>query len=197
MEPLLFLLGDDDAETAAWAAYGLGYTCKGHEESFVRALTARAAPLATLPEKTEKSSDKPDKGGDGTSPIDLRRTLARAVGRCGGPLAESVLTAWVRAKDTPMMEPAILGLSDLASRRKDLGDAGVLALLYAVTGNSGEFQPKDAGFYGLSRIQIADQFKEVALIALVPRSRGPEMRVSSRSKRSLAAAKSPCRISRR
>jgi len=44
MEPLLSLLADDDQETVAWAAYGLGYICKGHEESFVRALSARAAP---------------------------------------------------------------------------------------------------------------------------------------------------------
>ncbi len=151
MEPLLSLLGDADAETAAWAAYGLGYICKGHEESFVRALSARAAPLAAAP----------DKGAD--NPIDVRRALGRAVGRCGGPLAEAVLTAWVRVKDGPMMDAAVLGLSDLASHKKDLGDAGLLALLYAATGNAGEFAPRDMAFYGLSRITIAAEWKEIAL----------------------------------
>ncbi len=159
MEPLLSLLGDEDAETSAWAAYGLGYICKGHEESFVRALSARAAPLALVP--APDKAPKEEKPGDAA--VDVRRAIGRAIGRCGGPLAEAVLTAWVRVKDGPMMEAAVLGLSDLASRKKDLGDAGLLALLYAATGNAGEFAPRDMAFFGLSRIPIGDAFKETAL----------------------------------
>lgn len=160
MEPLLSLLADDDPETAAWAAYGLGFTCKGHEESFVRALAARAAPLGVA---TDKPAEKPAEPGMNETRVDLRRSIARAIGRCGGPLAETVLTAWVRVKDGPMMDASVLGLSDLASRRKDLGDAGLLALLYAATGNAGEFTPRDMAYYGLSRVPIGDAFKETTL----------------------------------
>ena len=39
---LLRALEDEDPTTAAWGAYGLGESCKGHEEANVRALAARA-----------------------------------------------------------------------------------------------------------------------------------------------------------
>ena len=38
-------LGDEDLEVVGWAAYGLGWTCKGKEEAHVRALSAREATL--------------------------------------------------------------------------------------------------------------------------------------------------------
>lgn len=168
MEPLLSLLADDDQETAAWAAYGLGYICKGHEDSFVRALASRAAPLTSghgddgsADPKSQPRKEKPD--GNAASGVEVRRAIARAIGRCGGPLAEGVLTAWVRAKDAAWKEPAALGLSDLASRKKELGDAGLLALLYAATGNNGELPPTDLAFYGLSRVTIGDAFQETTL----------------------------------
>src|SRR5205814_1175647 len=39
---LVRALADEDADVVAWAAYGLGFSCKGHEKESVSALAARA-----------------------------------------------------------------------------------------------------------------------------------------------------------
>ena len=36
-------LADEDPQTVAWAAYGLGYACKGREDAHVRALAEMVA----------------------------------------------------------------------------------------------------------------------------------------------------------
>jgi cyclophilin family peptidyl-prolyl cis-trans isomerase len=113
---LLRALNDEDMETVAWGAYGLGFTCKGRDEVRVRALSARAASLG------------PVTGDD--AEIDPRMAIARAVGRCGGALAEPVLVAWVRARG-PFSNPAAYGLGDLARVRGALGDEAASALLEA------------------------------------------------------------------
>jgi cyclophilin family peptidyl-prolyl cis-trans isomerase len=114
---LLRALGDEDAETAAWGAYGLGFSCKGHEDAFVRALGARAAVV-----------DQGDAGVSG--PVDLRFAIARAIGRCGGPVAEVLLGGWVRAKG-PWRDDATYALGDVAGRRGRLDDDTVTTLLDA------------------------------------------------------------------
>jgi cyclophilin family peptidyl-prolyl cis-trans isomerase len=155
-DQLAQLLSDDDAETAAWAAYGLAYTCKGHEEPSVRALAARAAPLAfplTAPKEPAPTA------------VDLRRAIARGIGRCGGPLAESVLASWVRAKESTLSEPAVVGLGDLASRKKDLGDEAMLSLLSAAGGYGGEAPPRDLALYGVGRVQVKEAFIPQVLAA--------------------------------
>jgi cyclophilin family peptidyl-prolyl cis-trans isomerase len=119
-EALLRALSDEDAETTAWAAYGLGWACKGREDAHVRALAARAASLS--------DAVAPD-GGPRPRP-DPRTSVARALGRCGGPLAEQVLTAWVRARGV-WSEPAAYALGDIAARTKQLGDDTSAALLDA------------------------------------------------------------------
>ncbi|RYE91588.1 MAG: peptidylprolyl isomerase, partial [Myxococcales bacterium] len=43
--PLLRLLSDEDDETTALAAYGLGWSCRGHEDDHVKALVARSVSL--------------------------------------------------------------------------------------------------------------------------------------------------------
>lgn len=119
---LMRALGDEDAQTAAWGAYGLGFSCKGHEDARVRAIVARAASL-------EVDGD----AGAESGPIDVRFAIARALGRCGGPLAESTLAAWVRAKTRPAAwrEEAAYGIGDVAARRGSLDDDTVTALLDA------------------------------------------------------------------
>ena len=76
--PLLRALADDDAEVAAWGAYGLGESCKGHEDSHVRALAARLVSLGPK------------------APAHAVETAVRALGRCGGDTAEQTLRAWLR-----------------------------------------------------------------------------------------------------
>jgi cyclophilin family peptidyl-prolyl cis-trans isomerase/HEAT repeat protein len=120
---LMRALGDEDAETAAWSAYGLGFSCKGHEEPRVRALVARQSSFDVAP--------APPAGVSG--PIDFGFAVARALGRCGGPLAESTLAAWVRAKarSPASREDAAYGLGDVGARRGSLDDDTVTALLDA------------------------------------------------------------------
>lgn len=124
-------LDDEDPIVVAWAAYGLGLGCKGHEEDVIRRLAARATawnqkgPLAS---------------------IDPRFALARAIGRCGGPLAEQTLASWVRAaKGT--QEPACYALGEIAGRRGTLGDDTVTALLDAAEAGQG------AALHPLSRVE--------------------------------------------
>lgn len=111
-------LADEDREVVTWAAYGLGYACKGNEATTVRALVSRAATLAT-------SAEKP------AGPLDLDAALADALARCGSPEAEATLRAWLDIEDKS--DAAALALGRLASRRKRLDDASVVALLDAAS----------------------------------------------------------------
>jgi len=113
---LLRALGDEDAETVAWGAYGLGFSCKGREDATVKALVARAASVDVAP---------PAAGA-----LDPRAAIARAIGRCGGALAESTLASWVRRKG-PWREQAAYGLGDVGARRGSLDDDTVTVLLDA------------------------------------------------------------------
>ncbi len=119
---LLRPLADEDAEVIAWAAYGLGYTCKGRESSTVRALVTRSATLAAHPPNTD-SDPKPL--------LDPIEAISDALGRCSTPEAESTLRAWldIDARD----EAAALALGRMASRKKRLGDSSIVALLDAAS----------------------------------------------------------------
>lgn len=118
---LMRALGDEDAETAAWGAYGLGFSCKGHEDARVRAIVARSA-----------SSDLGDSGAPG-APIDLNFAISRALGKCGGALAESTLAGWARNKGKSVWarEQAAYGIGDIGAKRGALDDDTITALLDA------------------------------------------------------------------
>ncbi len=146
---LLRALNDEDMETVGWGAYGLGFMCKGKEEARVRALASRAASLG------EAAFD-----GDAGAPrdaIDPRVAIARAVGRCGGGLAERVLAGWVRARG-PFSDAAAYGLGDLTRGRSALGDEAASALLDAATsGPAGT--PSLADLYPFGRVdRVGDAF---------------------------------------
>lgn len=115
LAPLLALLADEDPEVVGWAAYGLGFSCRGHEEANVRALAARAESL-----KVAASGAR----------IDARSALVRAIGKCGGPLAEPTLAAWIKTKSAEAPEAAI-ALGDVAARRDTLDDETLTTLLDA------------------------------------------------------------------
>jgi cyclophilin family peptidyl-prolyl cis-trans isomerase len=99
---LLRVLEDDDEETLAWGAYGLGESCKGREEAHVRALAARLGWFGA---------------DDAPRPIiDGRAAILRALGRCGGDVAEQTLRAWVR-RGGKIAESAAFAIGDAAAKR--------------------------------------------------------------------------------
>jgi cyclophilin family peptidyl-prolyl cis-trans isomerase len=115
-ELLLLALADEDPEVNTWAAYGLGYACRGREPKTVRALVARSASLP---------SDGPSQLLE--SPIEA---IADALGRCAGAEAENTLRAWLRGPK-PRAEAAALALGRLATQTGKLEDLTVVALLDA------------------------------------------------------------------
>jgi cyclophilin family peptidyl-prolyl cis-trans isomerase/HEAT repeat protein len=118
---LVRLLSDEDGETSAFAAYGLAWTCAGHEDETVAALAARAASL---------------EAPRGKSALSPAWALSRALGRCGTKDAEALLAAWLRGtKDRAAA--AALGLGDVATKRK-LSDETAVALTVAASGGLGE-----------------------------------------------------------
>jgi cyclophilin family peptidyl-prolyl cis-trans isomerase len=120
VEGLLRALEDEDRTTAAWGAYGLGASCRGREEANVRALAARAASYGGDAAAVDPRRDA----------IDPRIAIARAIGRCGGSMAESVLTSWVRRRDV-LASAAAYALGDVAGRRGALTEDAMGALVEA------------------------------------------------------------------
>ncbi len=126
--PLLRGLGDEDREVVAWAAYGLGWSCKGKEDARVRALAARQASLA--PEAP------PDGGVAPRNQLDPTASITRAIGRCGGALAEGVLVGALRpGTSDAMAEEAAYALGSVAGRRA-LSDEAIGALVDRAVGDS-------------------------------------------------------------
>jgi len=116
--PLLAALSDEDDEVVAWAAYGLGWTCKGKEAAYVKALAARLASL-TMQDAAPRASSRSD--------LDPVSVTARAIGRCGGGEAEGVLLGLLRAAPDRAEEVAY-ALGSVAGRRV-LSDETLGALL--------------------------------------------------------------------
>jgi cyclophilin family peptidyl-prolyl cis-trans isomerase len=126
---LLRGLGDEDREVTGWAAYGLGWACKGREEAHVMALAARAA---TLSDGLDAGMPR-ERGGRG---IDGEGSVLRAIGRCGGALAEGVLTGYVTASSGEVeAEEAAYALGSVAGKHA-LGDETMGALLDRALGDA-------------------------------------------------------------
>jgi cyclophilin family peptidyl-prolyl cis-trans isomerase len=115
-ELLLLALADEDPEVNTWAAYGLGYACRGREPKTVRALVARAASLGAEPRLAPLLSPS--------------EALADALGRCAGAEAESTLRAWLRGPNV-RAEAAALALGRIAAHSGKLDDVTLVALLDA------------------------------------------------------------------
>jgi cyclophilin family peptidyl-prolyl cis-trans isomerase len=115
-ELLLLAIADEDPEVNVWAAYGLGYACRGREPKTVRALVARSASL-----HSERSSQGLQ------SPIEA---IADALGRCAGVEAEGTLRAWLRGPPA-RAEAAALALGRLATQAGKLDDSTLVTLLDA------------------------------------------------------------------
>jgi len=139
-ELLLLALADQDAEVNTWAAYGLGYACRGRELKAVRALVARAASLPSEPGNLTRLP----------SPI---AAIADALGRCGGTQAESTLRAWLRGPQI-RAEAAALALGRVASHSGRLEDATLVALLDAADRTQ---EPLQNALYPLTRLAALNQ----------------------------------------
>jgi cyclophilin family peptidyl-prolyl cis-trans isomerase len=129
-DPLFRALDDDDDEVVAWAAYGLGESCKGHEQG----ASALAARLETL--------------GDSAA-LKSPAVLLRAIGRCATDVSESALRPWLRA-GPPVAEAASFALGEVAARRGALSTETVEALLDAATGST----PLAAALYPFARSDL-------------------------------------------
>ncbi|MBS2012316.1 MAG: peptidylprolyl isomerase [Deltaproteobacteria bacterium] len=150
LEPLVAHLADEDLEVVSWAAYGLAFACKGREEAHVKLLAARAASLP-LEDAGVVSAAR------GSGEIDVRRAIARAIGKCGGgPLGEQVLVSLAKSGGA-WLEPALVGLGDLALRKKQLGADAMTVLLESVTRDKAS---SDIAFYALSRAEAGAAFAQ-------------------------------------
>ena len=134
--PLLRALNDEDDEVVAWAGYGLGESCKEHEESHVRALAARLAEL--------------DPARPAAAPVDARVAVLRALGRCAGDVAEQTLRAWLRRADARRRtaEAAAYALGEASSRRGSVSLESIGALLEAAQ----RTPPVEAALYAFGRV---------------------------------------------
>jgi len=136
--PLLRALADDDEEVIAWAAYGLGESCRGKEDTHVSALSARLASM--------------DAARPVRAPVDARIATLRALGRCAGDVAEQTLRAWIRRADAAAetQEAASFAIGDVASRRGSLSLESAGALLDATQ----RTPPLDAALYPFGRSEV-------------------------------------------
>jgi cyclophilin family peptidyl-prolyl cis-trans isomerase len=157
--PLLRALDDEDPEVVAWAAYGLGESCHGREEAHVPAIAARLVAFVPLTPHAPVGPEAVDAGASSATLLGRRvvPVMLRALGRCGGPLAERTLVAWLAwltslTSLTSLTRPTSLpglpgrtgpregaaaaaaaayGLGDIAARQSSLSDATAQALLDA------------------------------------------------------------------
>jgi cyclophilin family peptidyl-prolyl cis-trans isomerase len=131
--PLLRALEDDDREAVAWAAYGLGESCGGHEGAHVRALASRLASL---------------EGGAAAGSLDPQVAIVRALGRCGGELAEHTLRASLGLPSLAANEAAAYALGDISAHRGSMSVESAVALLDAAE----RALPLDAALYPFGRV---------------------------------------------
>ena len=140
---LIRALEDEDGETVAWGAYGLGESCAGRQESHVRALAARLASL-----RRGRTSATPN-------PV---AAILRALGRCGSDEGEMTLRAWLgrggnqdgSRRDLDEDAAAAFALGDIADQRGALAVESIVALIAAAE----HAPPLDAALYALGRPDV-------------------------------------------
>ena len=132
-------LADQDPEVVRWAAYGLGFACFGSERETVAALVMRATPRVVA------TDEEPEAATEWSDALDA---LADALGRCGTPLAERTLRAWLH-QGHASAERAAFGLGRIATRAGRLEDATLVALLDAAAQKA---DPVAAALYPMGRL---------------------------------------------
>jgi cyclophilin family peptidyl-prolyl cis-trans isomerase len=150
--PLLRALSDADDQVVAWAGYGLGESCRGREDAYVRALAARLASLEGGSGPDQEGGPNADVGPRPPSArVDAHAAIVRALGRCGGDVAEQTLRASLRSTESAAAEPAAYALGDLAAKRGSLSLESASALLDAIERPS----PVDAALYAFGRAELS------------------------------------------
>ncbi len=150
------LLSDEDPQVVAWAAFGLGRGCRGHERTTVRELVSRAAALGETPAQPRS----------GEAPLDPVAAIADALGRCGSSEAERTLRAWLDGPKT-RAEAAALALGTLAAQKKRLDDATVVALLDAA---SRKDKPLDNALFPIGRLGSLNEPVQTRLLAVADKT---------------------------
>jgi cyclophilin family peptidyl-prolyl cis-trans isomerase len=157
---LVRALGDEDDEVLAWAAYGLGFWCKGHEKESVAALVARGlsrpAPAGAEAAATPMS-------------LDADAAIRRAIGRCGAEESEPTLVAWL-AEPRSRAAAAAFALGDLANAKQKLREETLAALLNLAAG-SASAPPLGEALFAVGRLDnvpltVVDRIREVATARL-------------------------------
>ncbi|MET0592429.1 MAG: peptidylprolyl isomerase [Polyangiaceae bacterium] len=150
---LLKALSDEDGEVIAWAAHGLSYVCRTEGVNGTEVSRALATRAATLPAQLSGS-------------LDATFAITRGLGRCATEEAERTLVAWLTGP-APRSAYAALALGDIASRRKELAESTLTALLHAASPGDGG-APLGEALYPFGRLErAAAPFAERLLAAAV------------------------------
>jgi cyclophilin family peptidyl-prolyl cis-trans isomerase len=162
---LLRALGDEDDDVLAWAAYGLGFTCKGHEKDSVAALVARALSRVGADGGEPAAAAAPGPPAQ----LDADAAIRRAIGRCGAEESEPTLVAWLAAP-RPRAVAAALALGDLASAKQKLREETLAALLTLAAGTAST-PPITEALFAVGRLDnvpltVVDRIREVATARL-------------------------------
>jgi cyclophilin family peptidyl-prolyl cis-trans isomerase len=129
-------LVDEDPDTVAWAAYGLGDICPGRRDSVVHALVAAAAAA-----RVRLSHVKA-----GETALDVGRAITHALGKCGNASAEASLVAIAQERG-PWAPFAALALGRLKRPREET----YVAMLNLAEGDA-THAPLPEALYPLSRV---------------------------------------------
>lgn len=162
---LLRALSDEDPDVVAWAAYGLGFSCKGHEKTAVSALTARSLSFDAQPSPESVG----DAGAGSTRRLNPQMAIARAIGRCGAEESEATLVTWLSGSGA-RASAAALALGDLASTKERLREETLAALLNVAAGSASS-PPAPEGLFAIGRLEhvpvtVMPRLREVAVARL-------------------------------
>lgn len=186
---LLRALADEDAETAAWGAYGLGFSCKGHEKETVSALVVHGLARSASADAGAPAS--------GRARIDPLAATARAVGRCAAEESEPTLVAWLPGPRDRALAAAY-GLGDLSAVKQKLREETLVALLNLAAGNAAA-PPLPEALFAIGRLDnvpptVVDRIREVATARLAEPGEGRVFAVRALSRGGPAGAEDLARV---
>ncbi|WP_438041844.1 peptidylprolyl isomerase [Sorangium sp. So ce128] len=196
-------LADEDDEVVAWAAYGLGFSCKEREVEAVSALVARALARDARPSpagaaSAAASAAAPSGGAAaGAPPLDAGGALARAIGRCGAEASEPTLVAWLDGPRERAIHAAY-ALGDLAAIKLKLREETLVALLNLASGSAAS-PPVPEALYPIGRLEhvpltVIPRIRDVATARLAEASDARLFAVRALGRAGEAAASELARV---
>ncbi|WP_437979276.1 peptidylprolyl isomerase [Sorangium sp. So ce295] len=199
-------LADEDDEVVAWAAYGLGFSCKERETEAVSALVARAlardarpSPAGAATAAASAASAAAPSGGAaaGAPPLDAGGALARAIGRCGAEASEPTLVAWLDGPRERAIHAAY-ALGDLAAIKLKLREETLVALLNLASGSAAS-PPVPEALYPIGRLEhvpltVIPRIRDVATARLAEASDARLFAVRALGRAGEAAASELARV---